>query len=194
MTYLSPTRLAVVRMPETSEPASGSVRQKEASRGSSTSIPRYCFLSSSEPPSTSGAAANWLAPSVVAIAAQPQASSSPIRQPSRYEAPTPPYATGSWGFISPSSQALVMITSGQVPSLSYSHATGRIAFSAKSWASARMFSCSSVRVKLTIVVPRFGSWKSRSRARCGVLRRPLFQRVGTSRGQLGQAGRLLPPT
>ena len=46
-TYLSPLRTAVVRMPETSEPASGSVRQKEASLKSSVSIPRYCFLSSS---------------------------------------------------------------------------------------------------------------------------------------------------
>ena len=48
-----------------------------------------------------------------------------------------------------------MMTSGHVPSLSYSHATGRISFSAKSWAISRMFSCSSVRVKSTIVVPRF---------------------------------------
>ena len=48
-----------------------------------------------------------------------------------------------------------MISSGQVPSLSYSHATGRISFSAKSWAISRMFSCSSVSVKSTIVVPQF---------------------------------------
>ena len=41
------------------------------------------LLISSEPPSNTGAAASSLAPSVVAIAAQPQASSSPIKQPSR---------------------------------------------------------------------------------------------------------------
>ena len=41
----------MVFIPETSEPASGSVRQKEASFGSSVSIPRYSFLISSEPPS-----------------------------------------------------------------------------------------------------------------------------------------------
>ena len=40
MTYLSPWRTAVVRMLDTSEPASGSVRQKEASLGSSVSMPR----------------------------------------------------------------------------------------------------------------------------------------------------------
>ena len=50
MTYLSPFFTAVVRMPDTSEPASGSVRQNEASLGSSVSIPRYFFLTSSEPP------------------------------------------------------------------------------------------------------------------------------------------------
>ena len=44
------------RMPETSEPASGSVRQKEASLGSSVSMPRYSFLISSEPPMQHGRA------------------------------------------------------------------------------------------------------------------------------------------
>ena len=83
MTYLSPLRTAVVRMPETSEPASGSVRQKEASLGSSVSIPRYCFLSSSEPASASGAVARPLAPSEVAMPEQPQESSSSMMQPSR---------------------------------------------------------------------------------------------------------------
>ena len=54
MTYLSPFLTAVVFIPATSEPASGSVRQKEASFGSSVSIPRYFFLTSSEPPSATG--------------------------------------------------------------------------------------------------------------------------------------------
>ncbi len=39
MTHLSPLRTAVVFMPETSEPASGSVRQNEASSGASASRP-----------------------------------------------------------------------------------------------------------------------------------------------------------
>ena len=39
-THLSPCLVAVVFIPETSEPASGSVRQNEASLGSSVSIPR----------------------------------------------------------------------------------------------------------------------------------------------------------
>ena len=55
MTYLSPFFTAVVRIPDTSEPASGSVRQNEASLGSSISMPRYSFLISSEPPMSTGA-------------------------------------------------------------------------------------------------------------------------------------------
>ena len=83
MTYLSPFFTAVVRMPETSEPASGSVRQKEASFGASASMPRYSFLISSEPPSTTGAVARPLQPSEVPMPEQPQPSSSSIRQPER---------------------------------------------------------------------------------------------------------------
>jgi hypothetical protein len=45
-THLSPLRTAVVRMPDTSEPASGSVRQKLAKIGASVSMPKYCFCSS----------------------------------------------------------------------------------------------------------------------------------------------------
>ena len=44
MTYLSPFFTAVVFMPDTSEPASGSVRQKEASLGSSVSMPEVLLL------------------------------------------------------------------------------------------------------------------------------------------------------
>ena len=83
MTYLSPLRTAVVRMPDTSEPASGSVRQKEASVKSSASIPRYCFLSSSEPAAPSGAEASPLAPSEVVMPEQPHESSSSMMHPSR---------------------------------------------------------------------------------------------------------------
>src|SRR3954452_9525101 len=148
-TYLSPFLTARVRMPETSEPASGSVRQNEASLGSSTSSPKYSLLTSSEPPRTTGAAARPLAPSDVVMPEQPQDSSSSMRQPSRYERPGPPYSSGAWVFIRPTSWALSMMSCGQSPSLSYSHATGRISFSAKSCAMSRRFFCSSVRVKST---------------------------------------------
>src|ERR1700729_4248725 len=56
-----------------------------------------------------------------------------------------------WVFIRPTSQAFSMMSCGQVPSLSYSQATGRISFSAKSWAISRRFFCSSVSVKSTMV-------------------------------------------
>src|ERR671920_62795 len=62
MTHLSPLRVAVVRIPLTSDPASGSVRQKDANSGASVSIPRYLALSSCEPASASGAVARPLAP------------------------------------------------------------------------------------------------------------------------------------
>ena len=83
MTYLSPFFTALVFMPLTSEPASGSVRQKEASFLSSVSMPRYFFLVSSEPPSVIGAEARPLAISVVPMPEQPQPISSSIRQPER---------------------------------------------------------------------------------------------------------------
>src|SRR5215218_2943848 len=49
----------------------------------------------------------------------------------------------------PSSQALRSTPSGQSPSLSYSHATGRISLTAKSCAISRSAFCSSVSVKST---------------------------------------------
>src|SRR5947208_3335129 len=149
MTYLSPFLTAVVRMPETSEPASGSVRQNEASVNSSASIPRYFFLTSSEPPSWTGAEARPLQAIEVPMPEQPQPSSSSISAPSRNDAPGPPYSSSTWLFINPSSQALRSTSSGQVPSLSYSQATGRISFSAKSCAISRNAFCSSVSVKST---------------------------------------------
>ncbi len=70
-------------MPDTSEPASGSVRQNEASFGPSLSIPRNSFLTSSEPPRITGAVASPLHISEVPMPEQPQPSSSSIRQPVR---------------------------------------------------------------------------------------------------------------
>src|ERR1700727_3311162 len=93
ITYLSPCLTAVVRIPETSEPASGSVRQNDASFGDSVSAPRYLLFVSSEPPSMIGAVARPLQPSEVWMPEQPHESSSSIRQPSRELAPTPPYSS-----------------------------------------------------------------------------------------------------
>src|SRR3954449_3322140 len=147
--YLSPWRTAVVRMPDTSEPASGSVRQNDASLGSSVSIPRYFCLVSSEPPRTIGAVARPLHMRLVPMPEQPQPSSSSMRQPVRKSRPGPPYSSGMWLFIRPSSHACLTISVGKVESLSSSQATGRISFSAKSWASWRMSFCSSESVKST---------------------------------------------
>ena len=81
---------------------------------------------SSEPPSATGVIARPLAASEVPIPEQPQPNSSSIRQPERKSSPGPPYSSGTWVFINPTSQALSMISCGQVPSLSYSQATLRI--------------------------------------------------------------------
>src|ERR671920_2647104 len=89
--YLSPWRTAVVFMPDTSEPASGSVRQNEASLGPSVSIPRYFFFVSSEPPRTIGAVARPLHISDVPMPEQPQPISSSMMQPVRKSSPGPPY-------------------------------------------------------------------------------------------------------
>src|SRR4051794_38659019 len=105
MTYLSPIFTALVRMPDTSEPASGSVRQNEASLNSSVSMPRYFFLVSSEPPMPIGAVARPLQASEVPMPEQPQPNSSSIRQPDRKSSPGPPYSSGMWVFIRPTSQA-----------------------------------------------------------------------------------------
>src|SRR2546421_10969268 len=94
ITYLSARLTAVVRMPETSEPASGSVRQKDASSGASVKRPRYSFFTASEAPMMTGAVASPLHPSVVWMPEQPHESSSSIRQPSREPAPAPPYSSG----------------------------------------------------------------------------------------------------
>src|SRR5438105_15038863 len=96
ITHLSPLRTAVVFMPDTSEPASGSVRQNDASRGASARRPRYSFLSSSEAPMTTGAMASPLQDNDVPIPEQPQAISSSIRTPSKKLSPGPPYSGGIW--------------------------------------------------------------------------------------------------
>src|SRR5947209_4612783 len=94
ITHLSPLRVAVVFIPETSDPASGSVKQNDASSGSSASRPRYSFFSSSDAARTIGAHANPFADRLVLIPEQPHASSSSIRQPSKKVRPGPPYSDG----------------------------------------------------------------------------------------------------
>ena len=106
---------------------------------------------SSLPPMATGVIARPLAASDVPIPEQPQPNSSSMRQPERKSSPGPPYSSGMWVFISPTSQAFSMISWGQVPSLSYSQATLRISFSAKLCAISRRSFCSSVRVKSTTV-------------------------------------------
>ena len=100
----------MVFIPETSDPASGSVKQKDASRGASPRRPKYSFLSSSEAPITIGAIASPLQDSDVPIPEQPQAISSSIRTPSKKLSPAPPYSSGRCVFRSPSSQAFSMIS------------------------------------------------------------------------------------
>src|SRR3954466_5631672 len=58
----------------------------------------------------------------------------------------------------PSAHAFSMISCGHVPSLSYSHATGRISLAAKSCAISRSAFCSSVRVKSTTCLGSSGSY------------------------------------
>src|SRR3954464_8468379 len=114
MTYLSPIFTAFVRMPDTSEPASGSVRQNDASLNSSLSIPRYFCLTSSEPPRAIGAVARPLQVSDVPMPEQPQPISSSTRQPLRGSRPGPPYSVSRCVLIRPTSHAFLRTSSGHV--------------------------------------------------------------------------------
>ncbi len=83
ITHLSALRTARVFIDATSDPASGSVRQNDASSGASVSRPRYSFLSDSDPARISGAVASPLQPTDVWIPEQPHDISSSISAPSR---------------------------------------------------------------------------------------------------------------
>ena len=94
-------------MPETSEPAPGSVNaiaarqpSSEASRGS-----QRCFCSS-VPERSNGRTGNIVAPIGAARPAQPHESSSAIRLDVTAETPPPPYSAGIACDVSPSAAAL----------------------------------------------------------------------------------------
>ncbi len=141
--YSSPFLTAVVWIPETSEPAFGSVRANEVSSGSSTSGGSHARFCSSVPAMTTGPWPRPLATIAVPIPEQPQQSSSPTSRPSKPPSSRPPYASGMCRFISPSSWALARMSAGCVECSSYSRSFGRISFSANSCARSRSAFCSS---------------------------------------------------
>ena len=75
---------------------------------------------------------------------QPQFSSSPTSMPSKDERPSPPYSSGTWRFIRPTSCAFAITSAGCCIFSSYSCSCGRISFAANSRASSRSAFCSSV--------------------------------------------------
>ena len=114
ITYSSPWRSAVVWMPETSEPAFGSVSANEQRSGSSSSGGSHFCFCSSVPASRTGADPSAFATSETAIPEQPHESSSPIRIPSKLERPGPPSSCGMWTFMRPSSCAFAITSAGCV--------------------------------------------------------------------------------
>ena len=102
-TYSSPRVTAVVWIPETSEPALGSVRPNEQRIGASTSGGSQRAFCSSLPAIMTGAAPSVFATIDTAMPEHPQASSSPTSIPSKAGRPRPPYSSGTCGFISPTS-------------------------------------------------------------------------------------------
>ena len=113
-TYSSPWRTAVVWIPETSEPAFGSVSANEQRIGSSSSGGSHSRCCSSVPAISIGSAPRMLATIVVAIPEQPQQSSSPINTPSKPPSPGPPSSSGMCGFIRPTSWAFATTSAGWV--------------------------------------------------------------------------------
>ena len=143
-TYSSPRRSAVVLIRATSEPASGSERAKEQRIGSSRSGGSHLRFCSSDPAISTGPAPSVFATIETAMPAQPHESSSPMSIPSKPGRPGPPYSSGMWTFMSPSSCAFSMRSTGWVWCSSYSAAFGRISFAANSRESSRSSRCSGV--------------------------------------------------
>ncbi len=113
-TYSSPLRTAVVWMPETSEPAPGSVNPKHPRIGASTSGPSHCFFCSSVPAMRIGPAASPFAPIEVPMPEQPQLISSPTSIPSKHGSSGPPSHSGTCTFIRPTACALAMMSAAWV--------------------------------------------------------------------------------
>ncbi len=84
------------------------------------------------------------APIDVPMPEQPQFSSSPTSMPSNVERPGPPYSSGMCRFISPTSCAFAITSTGWRIVSSHSASCGRISFSANSRARSRSAFCSSV--------------------------------------------------
>ena len=146
-TYSSPSRTAVVESDATSEPAPGSESPNDARIGSSSSGGSHFAFCSSLPNAITGPEPRPLAEMEVPMPEQPQYSSSPTSIPSKVESPRPPYSSGTCRFISPTSCAFAITSTGWCICSSYSCSLGRISFAAKSRASSRRAFCSSVSAK-----------------------------------------------
>src|SRR5512143_212057 len=143
-TYPSPSLRAVVSIPPGSEPAPGSVRQKEANRNSVANGWTNALFSSSVPARRIGPNARPFAFIEVATPAHPQEISSSRMQVSRIVNPCPPRISGMNPVINPRSNAFRNSSSGKTPSLSHSAAWGRISLAANLWAISRSATCSGV--------------------------------------------------
>jgi hypothetical protein len=111
---------ALVWMAELSEPASFSVRAKQAKVIFSVSGVRNFFFCSSLPKRTMGVVARVLAMIDVYMPAQPQASSSQTMVLIRVEKPAPLYSAGIPEVRKPASKAFCMISRGNSFFSSYS--------------------------------------------------------------------------
>mmetsp|Transcript_52398 Transcript_52398/g.131702 ORF Transcript_52398/g.131702 Transcript_52398/m.131702 type:complete len:359 (+) Transcript_52398:260-1336(+) len=131
MIQWSPFFTAVVRMPATSEPAPGSVTQYAAMSGSSVMRPRYFFFCSWLAARMTGASAKEFPSAAVWMPVHAYASSSEMMEPSTQPKPAPPYSSGIWPFIRPSSHSCFRISQGYSPVRSWCAALGRISALAK---------------------------------------------------------------
>ncbi len=136
MTHSSPSFTALVVMFLTSEPASGSVKQKAPNLGSgSVNRGRNRFFCSSVPMYSMGNTARPPPIRAVEIPAQPQFSSSITKtQDSVLVIPPPPYSSGMKAVSRPSLWAFCTTSHGILASRSQSAAMGLSSFSANSWA------------------------------------------------------------
>src|SRR5512141_2977408 len=149
-TYPSPSRRAVVAIPPGSEPAPGSVRQKEANRNSVANGWTNARFCASVPARRIGPSARALAFIEVATPEHPQEISSSRMHVSSSVNPCPPRIAGRKPVISPRSNAFRNSSSGTMPSRSHSAARGRISLAANLWDISRSASCSGVGSKPTM--------------------------------------------